>query len=993
MKNLFKKLQMPVVLFLFVLLVPGLCQAKSLLIPFVSLEASLKPEKNLIEGKAEIKTPPGQNVSLNLSGLKVKKFYINGKRISSPEPFINLSPSNSPQHLKIEFSARFTNLPNIISERAIVLTGNWFPSVEGLAHYDIKITLPKRFVAIAPSDEIKIKSGRKNTYHFVFKHPQERPPLVAGPYFTYQEKYKNLTLAVYLFEENVSLAQAYLNQIKKTINEYESLIGPYPYRRFAVVENIFQTGYAFPTFTLIGSRLLPLPFIRETSLPHEILHNWFGCGVYVDWSKGNWSEGLVTYLADHRLAEKKGEGALYRHRLLVNYQSYVTPERDFPLKMFIGRKDRASQAIGYGKGALFFHMLRQKLGDKAFFDGLKLFYQENLFKYASWEDIKKAFEKETNSNLHTFFSEWLERTGLPKLNLVKERVIPLKNDEYLVALRVTQEKPYYQLSVPVEVISEKETKSIQAKISGPQARLDVKIKGKPLKAVLDQNYDLARILTEPEFPPVLARLFGRKGFIVVPSQIILDRYKPLVSFLEKRGYILSPNFISPDEVTENIVYLDTIPEKYKNLFPQAEGNFYLLTVENPENPSQIIALAQTTSTQEIQRVLHKLEHLGRYQGICSNNGVLTTKIEPTFEKGIKVNLDFDVKGLALKELNSIESIARAVSLKKVIFLGERHDRYEQHLAQLEIIKWLHEHGRPIAIGLEMFQRPFQQALDDYIAGRIGEDEFLRQSEYFKRWGYNWKLYKPIIDYARENKIPLVALNAPKEITDKVAKEGLGALSPEEKAQIPEIDRQNLAYQEFLRFVFEHHENSSGKIKNFETFYEAQLVWDETMAQSIVNYLEKHPDKQMVVLVGSGHVVYGYGIPSRVARRGIKDYAIILLGPEEALNPAMADYVLFPEPKEAPFAAKLGVLIEEKPNGLLIKKVFPDTPAKKAGLKEGDVIIKADKQDINDLADLKAILAVKKPDDHVLITILRKGKAINIKVGPFKTKNKSEKLAK
>ena len=953
----------------------------------VKVKASFNIKAGEITGKAVIELPSQKATLINLSGLNVKKISLSGKAIK-PElenGHFRVFNTKAKQILEISFSGRFVSLPNVISPKAVLLTGNWFPSVEGLAYYDLHVFLPKNFKAIAPADQIRVKHKKEAYYHFIFEHPQEAPPLVAAPFHLYEEKSGNITYAVYLLKKDDKLAQAYLKKSQEVIKEYQKLLGPYPYQRFAVVENYYQTGYAYPTFTLIGGRLLGLPFIREISLVHEILHNWFGNGVYVDWEQGNWCEGLVTYLADHRIAAKKGEGALYRHRLLVNYESYVTPEKDFPLKDFRGRYDRASQAIGYGKGALFFHMLRKRLGDDDFFDSLKQFCAKNLFSYASWDDLKDAFEKESNTNLDSFFKQWLKRAGLPRINLISERTIPLKKDTYLVGLSLTQELPYYELRLPLKVVSDREEKKIMVHLSGPRTRVDVEIKGKPQFAILDEDYDLARHLHEKEFPPVIARLLGQEGYLSLASEEKKSLYEPLVSFFEKRGYRLEKRLISPEEVSQNILYLGKVPSKIKNLFPKGSGNFCLMTRENPLKPKKVMGLVKTNSSQEIKAVLPKLEHLGRYQGICASKGKIIQKIEPKFERGIRVKLSHDVRGISLNDLYSLETVARAVSLNKVIFLGERHDRYEEHLAQLEIIKWLNENGHKIAIGLEMFQRPFQKWLDDYISGKIDEEEFLRGTEYFKRWGFNWKLYKPIIDYAREHRIPLVALNMRAEITNKIAKGGLESLSPKEKALIPEIDRSNLAYREFLRFVFESHQNQQNEIKDFDSFFEAQLVWDETMASSIVSYLKLHPDRQMVVIVGRGHVVYGYGIPSRIARRGISDYAIVLMGPDEYLAPGMGDYVLFPQPVKPPFEAKLGVLVEETKEGLKVRKVFPGTPAEKGGLKEKDIIIQADGKPIKNLADLKIILSTKNPGDKIKLVIKRnnKQKVLELEIFPAK----------
>ena len=957
----------------------------------VKVNAFFNVSAHQLSGEAQIELPPRQVVWINVQNLALKNVLLASKRLT-PEienGAFRVMATSPGQVLKIRFTARFVRGKNLLSSKGIVLTENWCPSVKGLAFYDLRVVVPKRFKAVAPADKISVKRRRTAYYHFIFPHPSGPPPLIAGRYFYFEKKRHGLTISVYLLENDPKLARLYQDKALAFIRKYSKLFGPYPYKRFAVVENIFETGYAFPTMTLLGRAVLRLPFIPDTSLRHEILHNWFGNGVYVDWDRGNWSEGLVTYLADHQRAEEHHEGASYRHQLLVNYQSYVSFEKAFPLKDFRGRYDRASQAIGYAKGAMFFHMLRRELGDKVFFKGLRTFYEKYLFQTASWEDLEHTFEGVCQRDLSEFFKQWLNRAGLPELFLYRERVIRLKKEKYLVGLTVTQREPYYRLRVPLVVVSDKETKHLEVELSGPRTRVDVKISGHPKEARLDPDYDVARHLSESEFPPVISRLLGAKqGLVILTRKREINIYRPLISFLREHHFTLETDPIDPESILRPIVYLGEVPPKLRPLFGEMKGGDFCLEIqENPIDPDLIIARAKAQEAREIEAVLRKLPHLGRYQMICSQKGQITHKKEAIYERGIKVLLSGETRGIALHSLEPLEAIARAVSLSKIIFLGEEHDRYEHHLAQLAVIKWLHQNRHKIAIGMEMFQRPFQQVLDDYLAGRIDELEFLKRSQYFKRWGYNWRMYKPILDYAREEKIPVVALNIPQEITDKVAKKGLKALSAEERAQLPQIDFENLAYKEYLRWVYKNHPEQKKEIKDFECFYQAQLLWDEGMAETIASYLKEHPDYQMVVLVGKAHVMYGYGIPSRVARRGYDSYSIVLLGGEESLEPGMADYVLFPKPKAPPFFAHLGVLVEEGFGGLKIEKVFPHEPAAKAGLRKGDVIIEADGLPIRNVADLKLILYQKKPEDKVRLRLKRGGFLKTVVVGPFKAPQK------
>ncbi|MEO1427528.1 MAG: ChaN family lipoprotein [Cyanobacteria bacterium J06632_19] len=228
------------------------------------------------------------------------------------------------------------------------------------------------------------------------------------------------------------------------------------------------------------------------------------------------------------------------------------------------------------------------------------------------------------------------------------------------------------------------------------------------------------------------------------------------------------------------------------------------------------------------------------------------------------------------ESQCVDNLDRILpDLKKadVVYLGETHDSSKDHQNQLKVIQELYKKNKKIAIGMEMFQRPFQEVLDQYIAGKITEAELVSKSEYKERWGFDWELYAPILRFAKENKIPVLALNTPREITRKVAKEGIENLTDADKKWIPpvtEISLDNIPYRQMVLKAFEQHQSAGhGNSDSANRFFLAQVLWDETMADTIAKFINTNQDYQVVVLAGQGHIVYGYGIPSRVERR-IKD---------------------------------------------------------------------------------------------------------------------------
>ncbi|HHH12940.1 MAG TPA: PDZ domain-containing protein [Thiolapillus brandeum] len=317
---------------------------------------------------------------------------------------------------------------------------------------------------------------------------------------------------------------------------------------------------------------------------------------------------------------------------------------------------------------------------------------------------------------------------------------------------------------------------------------------------------------------------------------------------------------------------------------------------------------------------------------------------------------------------TLEALLPELARKRVVYVGETHSRYGHHLLQLAVIRGLHARGVDLAIGMEFFQRPFQEWLDAYIEGRISETEMLEKTQWFDRWRFDYRLYRPILRFAREHRIPVVALNVPREITDEVSEKGIDGLKPESRAQLPErIDRSDRAYRERLHQVFTRHEGK--REGQFERFLDVQYSWDEGMAQSVADYLKAHPGKQMVVLAGSGHIAWGSGIPSRVARRIDGDYAILLPADGE-MKPGMADYLVVTEEKKLSPRPLMGILIDTSGDGILVTGVTRASGAEKAGLRKGDRILAIDGQPVSSYTRLRVSLMDKRPGDRIRVRYQR-----------------------
>ena len=246
---------------------------------------------------------------------------------------------------------------------------------------------------------------------------------------------------------------------------------------------------------------------------------------------------------------------------------------------------------------------------------------------------------------------------------------------------------------------------------------------------------------------------------------------------------------------------------------------------------------------------------------------------------------------------------------------------------------------------------------------------LEKTEYYERWGYDYRLYEPILSYAASHRIPVLALNVPAELTRQIGKGGISALSEEERGRIPAtIDRNDDDYRERLAAVFEQHPEEMRS--NFEHFLEVQLVWDEGMAEAAARFLQQHPGTRMVVLAGSGHLAFGSGIPNRLARRVDVNSTIVLQGEADASLDSGSDFWLITTPTELPKPGLLGVVLNTGPEGLMVQSFGEDSAALTAGLQEGDRIRAVDGNTVQKFADLKIAIWRKIPGDTVTLAVER-----------------------
>ncbi|QOJ19666.1 MAG: M1 family peptidase [Gammaproteobacteria bacterium] len=389
-------------------------------------------------------------------------------------------------------------------------SSDWYPRIAGqMARYKVSIELPtgqKGLVAGRLIEESDSEQGYRAT--FEFSQPAEGIDLMAGPYaidtlMHHNIKQKPVQLRTYFHPQISQLSKDYLDAVKGYLDRYESEIGEYPYSEFSVVSSPTPTGFGMPTLTYLGVDVLQLPFIRSTSLGHEVLHNWWGNGVYPDYKSGNWSEGLTTFMADYAYKEQESETAAREMRLgwLRDFAA-LQPGQDAPLTAFTSRTHGASKIVGYNKAAMFFFMLRDHLGEAIFQRALQGLWATRRFQITSWKEVQKIFELVSGQSLEPFFAQWLTRSGAPAIEIAEVKN-SAADSGYQLSITLKQAEPAYQLQVPVAIETQQGSAVHRLDLQQAQQTFTLKLAHKPLAVSLDPDLRLFRQLASGEAPPIL----------------------------------------------------------------------------------------------------------------------------------------------------------------------------------------------------------------------------------------------------------------------------------------------------------------------------------------------------------------------------------------------------------------------------------------------------------------------------------------------------------
>ena len=284
--------------------------------------------------------------------------------------------------------------------------------------------------------------------------PTDGVSLSAGDYIVTSREVEGVTISTYFYPRHQQFAQLWLDSTEETVKRYAPILGAYPHPKFDVVENFFQSGYGMPSFTLLGDRVIEYvsaKAMRGGGIPpgyldHEYVHGWYGNGLFVDYMRGNWCEAITTYLSNYYAVELAGggpdspEAVDHRRGVMERFCLRVHGEADIPLRAFITKKEDSDNDIGYGKGSLFFHMVRRATqpDDAAWWRTLATFTKDHVGEVVLWQDWAKAWRPkvglggsngeismETGPGPFEALAPWLDRPGLPLYSLKFATAAPL----------------------------------------------------------------------------------------------------------------------------------------------------------------------------------------------------------------------------------------------------------------------------------------------------------------------------------------------------------------------------------------------------------------------------------------------------------------------------------------------------------------------------------------------------------------------------------------
>lgn len=432
-------------------------------------------------------------------------------------------PPKEPRHLR--FVTPSETAGHIGSEGVYLSSeSQWYPDLpESLSTYRLRVALPSGWMAVTqgkprtsgPCPAQLCPQAGLTVMEWNLAQPSEALTVVANRFVSKTREWTARTgqpvqLATYLFPEDAHLADEYLDATARYLEAYIPLLGPYPFDGFAVVENFFASGLGMPSFTLLGGGVIKRHYVQPYALGHEIVHSWIGNAVFNRIDRGNWVEGLTTYLANyywHELVGDQAQAREQRRLMLRGYNLHVPPARDYPVGRFTHKQDERDNAIGYQKAAMVFHVLRQEVGEEPFWRSLNSLVAQYRGRHADWHDLERVFAEAAGKDLRWFFAQWVEESGAPELALQNVTARPITGDAdraFQLTGTIVQTGTVFRARLPLRItMDDGREHMVQTQMKAAQDLFTFNLPARPTMVELDPDAMIMRRMPRRALPPLL----------------------------------------------------------------------------------------------------------------------------------------------------------------------------------------------------------------------------------------------------------------------------------------------------------------------------------------------------------------------------------------------------------------------------------------------------------------------------------------------------------
>ncbi|MCZ6800866.1 MAG: M1 family aminopeptidase, partial [Nitrospirae bacterium] len=530
---------------------------------------------------------------------------------------------------------------------------------QGLLTFQVRVIVPHGWEVVTQGQEISRSQGQNTVItEWNVPIPSEALTLAANQFVKHQREWNGHDLQTFLFPDDAALAPQYLDATHTYLEFYTALFGPYPFTKFAVVENFFPSGIGLPSFTLLGNRVIKRGYTQPYSLGHEIVHSWLGNSVYNDFSTGNWVEGLTTYLANYYFEEvhaDPGKAEALRRKMIFEYSLYASPDVEYPLTQFHHKETRIDNAIGYQKAAMVFHMLRREIGDQAFFSGIRQVVKEGTGRYMNWPELEQVFGGEAGRDLKWFFQQWVTQTGAPTLNILSAKVLSDSKGlkPFTVEATMSQSGVVYRQTLQVMIeFEDGSVETIPFLLKNETQIFRAQVSNRPITLSLDPTFDSFRRLPREQMPPLLNGWTTAKSRKVLLPQHLSDTGKaafhPIVNRLRAQGTVEIQEYGNHPTMASESILLLASPQDHPLVARMVKGcgdsivfgdgnvtidgkrfsgenMAFLFSCPNPQAPGQVVSVLSGFSYEAIQRMSRLLFFYGWDSYLVFEDGVVVDR--------------------------------------------------------------------------------------------------------------------------------------------------------------------------------------------------------------------------------------------------------------------------------------------------------------------------------------------------------------------------------